>query len=65
MSKLCDSPADPIDAVRDSAVEGLTVVSDGRAVDGESPGVLIEANRVHMAWTRDQMAAIETAEVSA
>ncbi|GAB3278604.1 CoA transferase subunit A [Sinomonas notoginsengisoli] len=43
---LSGIPADLIDAVRDSGVSGLTVVSNNMGVDGKGLGVLIEAGQV-------------------
>lgn len=43
---LSGIPADLIDAVRDSGVSGLTVVSNNMGVDGRGLGVLIEAGQV-------------------
>jgi 3-oxoacid CoA-transferase subunit A len=43
---LSGIPADLIDAVRDSGVTGLTVVSNNMGVDGKGLGVLIEAGQV-------------------
>jgi 3-oxoacid CoA-transferase subunit A len=43
---LSGIPADLIDAVRDSGVKDLTVVSNNMGVDGKGLGVLIEANQV-------------------
>jgi len=39
-------PADLIDAVRDSGVSGLTIVSNNMGIDGKGLGVLIEAGQV-------------------
>jgi len=39
-------PADLIDAVRDSGVKDLTIVSNNMGVDGKGLGVLIEAGQV-------------------
>src|SRR5215218_4410137 len=43
---LSGIPADLIDAVRDSGVRGLTVVSNNMGVDGKGLGILIEAGQV-------------------
>lgn len=43
---LSGIPADLIDAVRDSGVTGLTVVSNNMGVDGKGLGVLLENNQV-------------------
>lgn len=43
---LSGIPADLIDAVRDSGVTDLTVVSNNMGVDGKGLGVLIEAGQV-------------------
>ncbi|TDU18066.1 CoA-transferase, partial [Arthrobacter sp. JUb115] len=43
---LSGIPADLIEAVRDSGVKGLTVVSNNMGVDGLGLGVLIEAGQV-------------------
>jgi 3-oxoacid CoA-transferase subunit A len=43
---LCGIPADLIDAVRDSGVKGLTIISNNMGVDGKGLGVLIEAGQV-------------------
>ena len=43
---LSGIPADLIDAVRDSGVKDLTVVSNNMGVDGKGLGVLIEAGQV-------------------
>lgn len=43
---LSGIPADLIDAVRDSGVTGLTVVSNNMGVDGKGLGVLIESGQV-------------------
>ncbi len=43
---LSGIPADLIEAVRDSGVRGLTVVSNNMGVDGKGLGVLIEAGQV-------------------
>ena len=43
---LSGIPADLIDAVRDSGVAGLTVVSNNMGVDGKGLGVLIESGQV-------------------
>jgi len=43
---LCGIPADLIDAVRDSGVRDLTVVSNNMGVDGKGLGVLLEAGQV-------------------
>ncbi|WP_433876963.1 CoA transferase subunit A [Sinomonas atrocyanea] len=43
---LSGIPADLIDAVRDSGVRDLTVVSNNMGVDGKGLGVLIEAGQV-------------------
>ena len=39
-------PADLIDAVRDSGVRGLTVVSNNMGVDGHGLGILLENRQV-------------------
>jgi 3-oxoacid CoA-transferase subunit A len=44
---LSGIPADLIEAVRDSGVRDLTVVSNNMGVDGKGLGVLIEAGQVH------------------
>ena len=43
---LCGIPADLIEAVRDSGVSGLTVVSNNMGVDGKGLGLLLEAGQV-------------------
>src|ERR671912_884205 len=43
---LCGIPADLIEAVRDSHVRDLTVVSNNMGVDGKGLGILIEAGQV-------------------
>ncbi|MBT2531147.1 CoA transferase subunit A [Arthrobacter sp. ISL-48] len=43
---LSGIPADLIEAVRDSGVQGLTVVSNNMGVDGKGLGILIEAGQV-------------------
>ncbi|CCQ47663.1 putative succinyl-CoA:3-ketoacid-coenzyme A transferase subunit A [Pseudarthrobacter siccitolerans] len=43
---LSGIPADLIDAVRDSGVKDLTVVSNNMGVDGKGLGILIEAGQV-------------------
>jgi len=43
---LCGIPRDLIDAVRDSGVRDLTVVSNNMGVDGKGLGVLLENNQV-------------------
>jgi 3-oxoacid CoA-transferase subunit A len=43
---LCGIPSDLIDAVRDSGVTGLTVVSNNMGVDGLGLGLLLENNQV-------------------
>ena len=43
---LCGIPADLIDAVRDSGVRDLTVVSNNMGVDGIGLGVLLESGQV-------------------
>ncbi len=43
---LCGIPADLIAAVRDSGVQGITVVSNNMGVDGKGLGVLLEAGQV-------------------
>jgi 3-oxoacid CoA-transferase subunit A len=43
---LSGIPADLIDAVRDSGVKNLTVVSNNMGIDGKGLGVLIEAGQV-------------------
>ncbi len=43
---LSGIPADLIEAVRDSGVRGLTVVSNNMGVDGKGLGILIEAGQV-------------------
>lgn len=43
---LSGIPADLIDAVRDSNVQGLTIVSNNMGVDGKGLGVLIENGQV-------------------
>lgn len=43
---LSGIPVDLIEAVRDSGVKGLTVVSNNMGVDGKGLGVLIEAGQV-------------------
>ncbi|WP_426765596.1 CoA transferase subunit A [Pseudarthrobacter sp. 1G09] len=44
---LSGIPADLIEAVRDSGVQNLTVVSNNMGVDGKGLGILIEAGQVH------------------
>lgn len=43
---LCGVPVDLIDAVRDSGVTGLTIVSNNMGVDGKGLGVLLESGQV-------------------
>ncbi len=43
---LSGIPADLIDAVRNSGVTGLTIVSNNMGIDGKGLGVLIEAGQV-------------------
>lgn len=43
---LSGIPADLIDAVRDSGVKDLTIISNNMGVDGKGLGVLIEAGQV-------------------
>lgn len=43
---LSGIPSDLIDAVRDSGVTGLTIVSNNMGVDGKGLGVLLENNQV-------------------
>lgn len=43
---LCGVPVDLIEAVRDSGVRDLTVVSNNMGVDGKGLGILIEAGQV-------------------
>jgi 3-oxoacid CoA-transferase subunit A len=43
---LCGIPTDLIEAVRDSGVTGLTVVSNNMGVDGLGLGLLLENNQV-------------------
>ncbi len=43
---LCGIPADLIEAVRDSGVTGLTVVSNNMGVDGKGLGLLLESGQV-------------------
>lgn len=43
---LCGIPSDLIEAVRDSGVTGLTVVSNNMGVDGLGLGLLLESNQV-------------------
>lgn len=43
---LCGIPADLIDAVRDSGVDDLTIVSNNMGVDGIGLGLLIESGQV-------------------
>lgn len=43
---LSGIPADLIEAVRDSGVQNLTVVSNNMGVDGKGLGILIEAGQV-------------------
>lgn len=43
---LCGIPADLIDALRDSGVRGLTIVSNNMGVDGQGLGVLLENRQV-------------------
>lgn len=43
---LCGVPYDLIDAVRDSGVRDLTVVSNNMGVDGQGLGVLLEGDQV-------------------
>ncbi len=43
---LSGIPADLIEAVRDSGVNNLTVVSNNMGVDGKGLGILIEAGQV-------------------
>ncbi|MEJ7635223.1 CoA transferase subunit A [Aeromicrobium sp.] len=43
---LCGIPSDLIQAVRDSGVQGLTVVSNNMGVDGKGLGLLLENHQV-------------------
>jgi 3-oxoacid CoA-transferase subunit A len=43
---LCGVPSDLIEAVRDSGVTGLTVVSNNMGVDGKALGLLLENHQV-------------------
>jgi len=43
---LCGIPADLIEAVRDSGVRDLTIVSNNMGVDGKGLGVLLESGQV-------------------
>jgi 3-oxoacid CoA-transferase subunit A len=43
---LCGIPADLIDAVRDSGVRDLTVISNNMGIDGVGLGVLLESGQV-------------------
>ncbi|MGH1561238.1 CoA transferase subunit A [Mumia sp. DW29H23] len=43
---LCGIPVDLIEAVRETGVRGLTVVSNNMGVDGRGLGILLEANQV-------------------
>ena len=43
---LCGIPSDLIEAVRDSGVSNLTVVSNNMGVDGKGLGLLLENNQV-------------------
>jgi len=43
---LCGVPSDLIEAVRDSGVRDLTIVSNNMGVDGKGLGILIEAGQV-------------------
>ncbi|QIZ37071.1 CoA transferase subunit A [Saccharopolyspora sp. ASAGF58] len=43
---LCGNPFDLIDAVRDSGVTDLTIVSNNMGTDGKGLGVLLEAQQV-------------------
>ena len=43
---LCGNPTDVIEAVRDSGVRNLTVVSNNMGIDGNGLGLLIEAGQV-------------------
>lgn len=43
---LCGIPSDLIEAVRDSGVTGLTIVSNNMGVDGKGLGLLLENNQV-------------------
>jgi len=43
---LCGIPSDLIEAVRDSGVTDLTVVSNNMGVDGKGLGLLLESNQV-------------------
>jgi 3-oxoacid CoA-transferase subunit A len=43
---LCGIPSDLIEAVRDSGVTGLTIVSNNMGVDGKGLGLLLEAGQV-------------------
>lgn len=43
---LSGIPADLIDAVRDSGVTGLTIVSNNMGIDGKGLGMLLENNQV-------------------
>ena len=43
---LCGIPADLIEAVRDSGVRELTVVSNNMGVDGKGLGILLESGQV-------------------
>ena len=43
---LCGNPTDVIEAVRDTGVRNLTVVSNNMGIDGNGLGLLIEAGQV-------------------
>jgi 3-oxoacid CoA-transferase subunit A len=43
---LCGIPSDLIEAVRDSGVTGLTIVSNNMGVDGKGLGLLLESHQV-------------------
>lgn len=43
---LSGNPTDLIEAVRDSGVQGLTIVSNNMGVDGQGLGLLLEARQV-------------------
>lgn len=43
---LCGNPTDLIEAVRDSGVRDLTIVSNNMGVDGKGLGILLEARQV-------------------
>src|SRR5438132_4627889 len=44
---LCGSPGTLIEAIRDSGVRGLTVISNNAGIDGVGLGLLLESRQIH------------------